>query len=565
MNQDLDNVLVVEKLMDVEAVANPVNTVLLGPVQKSLFRYDASSQSNNSLIFNNITAPSLTTVMQRSLKIAMQAKVVVTCAGNNVVGTDFQMHAINQIPGSGDFGEVVVLEGGVTNANLCLRACPLQSVCSSLDVRLNGASTNVAINNYACIYPFLQGKEDINRYAGSMPFQPDNAPTYENASPTNPFGGLKSNSSVQTRGSFIAELISSAGTPLVRTYRIRWVEELLISPFMTGHNKEDVGLVNVNNLTVTLRLDSIANMFSSTATTGGYVVSLLTSDVDPAALLVQFNSQNSILAMRSPQTAIYPYHQMQVYQAPISSLAGTFVMPSLRLSCQPSKIFLFIAPIPSARTAAIPDHFLSITNVSVNFNDKNSLLNTFTQADLYEMSAFNAGSQRGGFMTYNSFRYGSGSIIIIDVQRDLSVAESSQGGTQNSYSTFQATIQYNNNNCLFAATPQQLAVTSYNAFQLISSPGKAYVSPSQCEFSVSGVSPEVVLALTANDDTVKVPEDGAGDGEGVEGKGFSDLVSRGVKMLYDNRAVILPHVKKLLGGDISGGQVSAGALRHKRA
>ena len=51
MNQDLDNVLVVEKLMDVEAVANPVNTVLLGPVQKSLFRYDASSQSNNSLIF----------------------------------------------------------------------------------------------------------------------------------------------------------------------------------------------------------------------------------------------------------------------------------------------------------------------------------------------------------------------------------------------------------------------------------------------------------------------------------------------------------------------------------
>ena len=192
------------------------------------------------------------------------------------------------------------------------------------------------------------------------------------------------------------------------------------------------------------------------------------------------------------------------------------------------------------------------------------------ESSLYTMSAFNAGS---GFMSWNQWRYGCGSLVIIDVQRDLSVAEGSQSGSQNQFSTLQITIGYNQTNCLYAT--QALDAAFYNAFQVVVSPGKAYVSASQCEFVVQGPSPAVVLGLIADDDSTKIPEDNVPDSDNADGKGFSDLIQKGLKLAYEHRGAIYdaakPHVKKLFGsggaygGEITGGIISAGALRHRRA
>ena len=114
---------------------------------------------------------------------------------------------------------------------------------------------------------------------------------------------------------------------------------------------------------------------------------------------------------------------------------------------------------------------------------------------------------------------------------------------------------------------------NYNAYQVIVSPGKAYVSASQCEFVVSGPSPAVVLGLVADEGSTKIPEDAVPDSDNPDGKGFSDLVQKGLKLAYEHRGAIMsaagPHVKKLfggsMGGQIDGGFVSAGALKHRRA
>ena len=56
---NLENVLVVEKLMDLEKVTNPINTVLVVPVFKTLNRFLAIAASSTQIVFNNIVAPSL--------------------------------------------------------------------------------------------------------------------------------------------------------------------------------------------------------------------------------------------------------------------------------------------------------------------------------------------------------------------------------------------------------------------------------------------------------------------------------------------------------------------------
>ncbi len=71
MAAPLENVLVVEKMMDLETVDNPKGVVYIGPTNQSLFKYAASSASDTNIIFNNICAPSLSTVMKRTLRVEL--------------------------------------------------------------------------------------------------------------------------------------------------------------------------------------------------------------------------------------------------------------------------------------------------------------------------------------------------------------------------------------------------------------------------------------------------------------------------------------------------------------
>ncbi len=182
------------------------------------------------------------------------------------------------------------------------------------------------------------------------------------------------------------------------------------------------------------------------------------------------------------------------------------------------------------------------------------------------MSQANCGGKSAGFMNINQWKYGCGSIIVIDVEKNLSIAESAQSGSQNQFSTLQCSITFDNSNLKYAGAP---AGVGYTLFQVVVSPGKAFVSPSQCEFTVLGPSPSEVLSLTASGD--KVDESELPEGNSPTGKGFMDVLSRGLSL-------VAKHVKpehihagmKFLkdkygsGGAISGAGISGGGL-HRRA
>ena len=566
MAAPLENVLVVEKMMDLETVDNPKGVVYIGPTNQSLFKYAASSASDTNIIFNNICAPSLSTVMKRTLRVEMQVLITTTWAAAtggaqfNAIGADGAPVAI-----------VAGTTGGVNNnITACLRACPLGSVISSADVRLNGGSTNCSLNQYNLIYPFITGDADKRRYAAEMPLQADNSAVYEATSVNSPFLGLQSNSNIPTRASYVA--LQTASTATSASYTINWVEELFISPFLTGHSMDDVGLANVNNLTIALRLDPLINMISAVSIPNVAFTCTLVGAAAPN-LLVEFNSQNSILAARTPQTCVYNYDQIQSYTRSIGNVSGAAGIVSapglvtgdaLRLPCLPSKIYLFACP--TVKGPLVADNFLRITKVSINFNDKTNLLAGFDEASLYQMSQANAGGKSAAFMNINQWKYGCGSIVVIDVEKNLSIAESAQSGSQNQFSTLQCNITFDNSNLKYAGAPAGVAYTLY---QVVVSPGKAFVSPSQCEFTVLGPSPSEVLSLTASGD--KIDENDLPEGNTPTGKGFMDVLSRGLSLVAkhvkpEHLQMAHSYLKNKFGsgGAVSGGGISGGGV-HRRA
>jgi len=334
---------------------------------------------------------------------------------------------------------------------------------------------------------------------------------------------------------------------------------------------DDVGLANVNNLTIALRLDPLVNMISAITIPNVTFACTLVGAAAPN-LLVEFNSQNSILAARTPQTCVYNYDQIQSYTRSIGAVSGAagaaiansglVTGDSLRLPCLPSKIYLFACP--TVKGPLVADNFLRITKVSINFNDKTNLLAGFDEASLYQMSQANAGGKSAGFMNINQWKYGCGSIIVIDVEKNLSIAESAQSGSQNQFSTLQCSVTFDNSNLKYANAP---AAVDYTLFQVVVSPGKAFVSPSQCEFTVLGPSPSEVLSLTASGD--KIDEHDLPEGNTPTGKGFMDVLSRGLSLVAkhvkpEHLQMAHGYLKSKFGGAVSGGGISGGAV-HRRA
>ena len=569
MDAKLEPVLIVQKLMDLETVTDPKQIVYVGPTQKTVFRYAATSASDSNIIFNNITAPSLNTVMKRSIKVAMRARVVVVSINPDAAGFNaYNMNAVSNYT-AGGANQVPAVTAGVKvnwsalgatfSPALCLRACPLGSVISSADIRLNGGSTNVALDEFNLIQQFLASKDDVRRYASEFPLQADNGAVYENLSITSPFNNTQG-SFEQSRGSFVATLVSltQAGgnnTAITTTYDLAWTEQLFISPFLTGEDMTDCGIINLNNLTISLRLNPLVNMLSAVpmAAAGGGATQISCTILGQALpeLIVEFDTQNSILAQRSPAVAIYPYKQIQTYQTVVTGNGQSTPLAALRLPSLPKKIYLFVAPTYSARSPFVSDHFMRITNVSINFNDKSALLNSMNEAELYEMSAANAG---GSYPTFNQYRFGCGSLIVIDCQKDLSVSESAQAGSQSQFSTLQISLTCSPSNLVYGGATggaYPLAVpASYTAYQVIEAPGLLYLSGSEAQFVVEGASPAETLAVTAKgerlDENVVDPT----------GAGFGSILSSAFK----HRNAIYDLGKKIVGGDISAGSVSAGSL-----
>lgn len=544
MNTDLKKVLVIDPVVDVEESYQASEVVYKSGVNKSIYKYTADSNSNQNWIWNNITPPSLTTVVKRDLRIAYSILVLNawTTAGN-------QPAVFNAINSAG----APVFIGTNEQIQVVPRISPVQSAASAVELRLNGSATSTSINDYVCIYPHLMTPEDMARFSAEMPLQKDDSAVYNSLEQINgvtnyvngrsPFAPYGTNTIIPTRASYVWKQVVAptvSGSQTYAVYQLDVVEQLFISPMCWADLMDkSAGISNLNNLILNIRFADLNRMISAqlpatntlqvsceaslTATLNGGSVTVNQLNYVAPTLLVEYITQDPVLAARQPQTLAYDYSLIQPFISNcgnfnnVTAANNAFTAQSLRLASIPSKLYLFARPSKSAlNTAAlaqsIPDTFLRINSVSINFNNRINLFATYTESDLYNMSVKN-----GLQDTFADWKYNTGSVCVIDVSRDIGLEPDEDVGQANKYSTLQVTVGLSASPLAYAA---QTTALQYDFYILVEQPGKAFITASECQYILTGPSSAEVLQLTANlDQKIDHTElEGKGVGGSVFGK-----------------------------------------------
>ena len=179
-----------------------------------------------------------------------------------------------------------------------------------------------------------------------------------------------------------------------------------------------------------------------------------------------------------------------------ANIAG-FASQAIRLSSDPEKLYIFARPSKgalntNALSQQIPDSFLRITGLRMNWNNRVGIFSTYTEQDLYKMSVSN-----GLQDTFYDWKLNSGSICVVDVTKDICLEPDQVSGASNQYSTLQVYAD-------LAMTPlaywAQTTALNYDFYVVVVQNGKAIISPSACDFLLTGPNGEEVINATSRTD-----------------------------------------------------------------
>lgn len=606
MNTDLKKVLVIDPIVDVEESYMASEAVFKSGINKSIFNYTADSFGDQNIIFNNITPPSLTTVTKRDLRIKYSFAVGVLFTTTTGAPNFNAVNASGARVGYNPANPASATVASSTSFGVVPRACPLQASASAIELRLNGSATSTSINDYACVYPHIIDDDTLKSYGSEMPLQKDNSGLY--ADPTayypasvvgttaaaaapivatvfpgyadlrSPFVPYGSNTNIPSRGSFVWTQViaptpvgASAPTLSYAVYRMTVVENLFISPMMwLGMQDRCAGLALINNLILNIRFQDVNRMVSAYLPAGCSLTvsigpnmtlpstspfSVTTGNITPT-LLIEYITQDPILSAHLPQTIAFDYSLIQPFitSGQLTSTTGTtaprqITIQSLRLASIPSKLYIFARPSKSFLNTDVlaqttPDTFLSITDISLSFNNRINLFATFTAQDLWAMSVKN-----GLKDSFVDWQYNGGSVLIIDISKDIMLDSDECDGQANKYSTLQAQITYSASPLAYCGAT---VATNYDSYVLVEQPGKAFINASECQYLLTGPSAAEVLSLTSNLDN-KV------DHADLEGKGVGGGVLSSVGKLFKSG---LQKFKTLNPEHVSKGlEMAQGALK----
>lgn len=570
---ELEKVLVIDPVSNVEETYKTKEVVYKSNVNKSLYQYNADSFSNSNIIFNNITPPSLNTVIPRCLKIEYQLQVSIT--GNSAVPT-VAPFAVDSV------GDLVSLTN--ENYSVVLADSPLQSSCTAIEFRINGSSTSISPNDFIMLYSHLVDHEDMNGEMSTQPHQKDNLAFYQGWYADLQASNVKSvfapplgNSTYQANGGRVFQKVQTAasGNGWVDKYNITVQEDLYLSPSVWGRLANMVcGYANINNFTLNIRIQNLSRAVRCQSLNTGALftgtTAIACSILQQPKLNLTYITPDPVLAAKMPSVIAMDYSQIQPFiTSSQGNTIGTVNMNSIRLPSIPKRIFVYAKPAKSLFNTTyynntIPDVFLPISNLKITFNNRINLLANDNAFTLYQKSVAN-----GLKDTFQDWEYYTGSVMIIDVAKDLGLEADESSGQANKYSTLQIQATFTNANLLLAGLDPAhpcFDANNWDYYILIESPGKAFITPSDCQFVLTGPSSAEVLALTSSMDKVADQSDLSSKQVGGGAFGIGKLFKSGLNMLKnvdpDSVAQGVRSVQNAMGS--LGLGVAGGAVKHKR-
>lgn len=407
--------------------------VLRGGQQTTMKQWTTSSISNSAITFS-CPPPNNGIIMSRKVYVTVPIRLTLT-------------------------GTVPPQQRLINGKQDAPRAFPISQALSSLSVVINNTTVTVNLGEYiSALLRYNTGEDVLERDYSTTPHALDMSQEYESlyGSIRNPLAGYGDSQQGTTmgRGGFPFTIVSNpqneTGEPAVMTAVVDMVcrEPLFISPLYYGTG-EVSGLVNVTSFEATLNFVSKAGFRMWSHMAGGGVETSVTNvqaqfaDFTGTAFSYRTNQplldityitppQDVVIPFNVPIT--YPYFEvknnMTDIRQSISAAASTTVTSSnISISSIPNRMYIFARDTNQTLQSSceIPDTFMAIEHLSVQFMNKNGLLASASQRQLYDMSVKNGlamswpeWSGEGVYLPDYSAKYGTvGSVICVEFATDL--------------------------------------------------------------------------------------------------------------------------------------------------
>jgi len=576
--------------------------VLSGPQYSTYTQFQAISASSSQIVWN-VQVPSENILIDRHL--LMTSKVNFTI---NLTDVPIGENCINW---------------GLTSA---LSAFPLQSLFTTMQATINNASTSVNIQDILPMILRCNDNRKLARYNSMTPSMPDcqwgqfsqavSVVGPVSNSNNNVLSSLNNNgydNDFQPRGSFPVQLLgvvhnitgggvddSIISTNLNDTWSIglsfTTTEPFLaLSPFtncMPMSASSGSGLIGINNMSIVCNVDGtakrllgIAEPYLTGGATANGAINLGFTDggvsypaFQNSRLLFNFQTLTSLQYAKISSKCIVPYTDYPRYLtsftnneqvAPNTTI--TLTSQNLQLNQVPSQIMITVRKPMSSQTPYDTSSFLSIQNISINFNSQSGLLASATQQDLYNISYRNGCAQSYyEWQGYNNnFENGvpplfvngqpqsevavpTGSLLIINPALDLSLPEMLSAGSLGQYSfQFNITVKNNYN----APITPEICIITKNDGIFVTQQGTSIIYTGILDKATVLKAKEGEASLDYNSHQRLV-------GGRLNSSGFGAIK----KMLKNHIMSANPHpmmeASGISGGGISGGSTSGGR-RHK--
>ena len=383
-----------------------------------------NNMSNVSFIIN---APQLGSVLDRKILIKWYVQLVFT--GTNT-------------------GPNNLLSIGVNDA---LRANPMSAACSSIYANLNGVQFSTLLGDYVQPMSRYFSKDIQDSYSSTSPSMPDQFGTYADYSllglNRNPLALFGDNASQCPRGSYTYEVVANTSTSA--TVKVSFAEWFRLSPFLFDQEADEAGLVGVQNLRIQQQIGCIQRIWSHAYDPDINISSITASFYQNPEIHYTFLQPNQAsVPYDVSKSYIYPYTNILAFPFTSASTytrgsGSTRTASNITMSSIPERIYLFMPETKTnltnpASAWVYSDAFASISNVNITFGAKAGILGPASQEQLYEFSLKN-----GLQMSYPAFKTYSGSVIALELGKDIPLDNLLAPGTSGNFS-MQVTVTFNN-------------------------------------------------------------------------------------------------------------------------
>lgn len=435
-------VKVIVPQVNINALSNKTYAILEGPSENNALQAISTSFSNNTININ-ANPPNGTTFIGRYVPIEVTFEINFTGQSGGVGIPLLQCPGLRHSVG-------VPVGNGAYDAP---RAYCLQNATNSLQIKLGDATISQNINQFWRNFNHYYN-DNNNRfgYRSSTPSQLDPSFDYQNTFGTlqNPMlGAYDLPDGVECpRGGFVDCLVTrndATGTPADQAQVIITVREpLLISPFLPDGNDaiNAVSFMGLQTMSLIYNLGGrgsgptaglLGALWShnanSPSTINGGFVNVLKAEAD-----FIYATPDPTQLLNFAEGFSYSFHDPQLYPTTVNQIVNpgdtvTVVMNNIQLGSVPNRLYISVQEADQLFDFTKTDTFLSIEQVSISFDNRSSLLSTFTPHDLWLMSR-----RAGSVQSWRQFKYDQGSVICVQFGVDLALGATLTAGVIGNFS-----------------------------------------------------------------------------------------------------------------------------------